>query len=120
MELEQQVVSLELAKKLKELGVEQESYWKWSADGELTRLESEVKHPDSCAAFTVAELGDIVPHRIEHQWSLHVLRTSEAWDVYYLDTEDTVLNSVAFAEPSIADAFARMLIYLIENDLYKA
>jgi len=71
MKLEDQVCSLELAKKLKELGVKQESYWSWlkgDADygdepyllGCTTKLEE-----DECSAFTVAELGEKLPNKIE-------------------------------------------------------
>jgi hypothetical protein len=35
MELEKQVVSLELAKKLKQLGVRQESFWYWEENPRL-------------------------------------------------------------------------------------
>lgn len=68
MKLEDQVVSLELAKKLKELGVKQESlFYYFSADddpndtwisyiGEI----DEITDGNDYSAFTVAELGDML------------------------------------------------------------
>tara|TARA_R110000851_G_scaffold202598_1_gene354359 strand:+ start:182 stop:670 length:489 start_codon:yes stop_codon:yes gene_type:complete len=69
MKLESQVCSLELAQKLKELGVKQESLWEWYIKGD----ESFVTGGDasihfeiegftcSCSAYTVAELGEGLP-----------------------------------------------------------
>ena len=75
--LEKQVVSLDLAKRLKELGVKQDSYWFWldcvaGIEGkrawrltdtiELARIaEQEIIPPERCySAFTLAELGEII------------------------------------------------------------
>jgi len=64
MRLEDQVCSLELAKRLKELGVKQESVFRWKQHRlEYAGLTAEPED-DACAscewfsAFTVAELGD--------------------------------------------------------------
>ena len=81
MKLEEQVCSLELAKRLKELGVKQESLFRWthalawskSTDGRKTpgRGKDYVEygnakaHKDFIAAFTVAELGEMLPRRLE-------------------------------------------------------
>ncbi len=70
MKLEQQVISLELAKKLKELGVGQESAfcWEWSGvQGDaatLVKWEDHTEHdhqPWIYSAFTVSELGEMLP-----------------------------------------------------------
>jgi hypothetical protein len=75
MELSKQVVSLELARKLKTLGVKQESVWAWyeATDRDDTpRLNRFDEHCTVCvlpkqqweenyAAFTVAELGEMLP-----------------------------------------------------------
>lgn len=76
MKLEEQVVSLELAKKLKELGVKQDGLFQWfrqfPGDDYLLHYidynhhEMDLKifkehFPDSCSAFTVAELGEMLP-----------------------------------------------------------
>ena len=57
MTLEQQVVSLELAKKLKELGCKQESYFWWDINGELTHF-GDGENSDYAVerAYSVAEL----------------------------------------------------------------
>lgn len=69
MKLEDQVTSLELSKKLKEIGVKQESlfYWvdneKWSDECQLEYIP-ELEFPrdeNSISAFTVAELGELFP-----------------------------------------------------------
>ena len=72
--LEQQVCSLDLAKRLKELGVKQESQFWWDKDdtGEYTQLiiafnfnsrNANLKvfrTDDAISAFTVAELGEML------------------------------------------------------------
>ena len=142
MKLEQQVVSLELAKKLKELGVKQESvfFWVVTHDGWEVLNHTLMRHPGSLgtlytvqvpdtgstySAFTVAELGEMLPFSIKFQkhicyltceknipdyggWvcryeSSDIIRPTKATDIFTADTE--------------ADARAKMLAYLIENDL---
>jgi hypothetical protein len=70
MKLEQQVTSLELSKKLKELGVPQNSlfYWEEYLVGENEYMgnkivafgEWECDEDEHLSAFTVAELGDLL------------------------------------------------------------
>src|SRR5215831_3657809 len=69
--LEQQVVSLDLAKRLKELGMRQESLYNWRTFKDSTRAVIEdskeqiyntIRHDyEYYAAFTVAELSEILP-----------------------------------------------------------
>ncbi len=63
MRIEEQVISLELAQKLKELGVKQESLFWWDDHTELG-MGHIVSYCDAdnpvCAAFTAAELGKIM------------------------------------------------------------
>ncbi len=77
--LEKQVCNLELAKRLKELGVKQESFWAWyeTTDRDDTpRLNRFDEHCTVCplpkqaweekyAAFTVSELGEMLPATID-------------------------------------------------------
>lgn len=77
MKLESQVCSLEYAKRLKELGVKQESLFYWSFyDGGFSEeepgitLTDEANHgfeEDLLSAFTVAELGEMLPKQIEYK-----------------------------------------------------
>ena len=82
MKLENQVVSLELAKKLKELGVKQDSHFIWHTNKSLQDCKTcnKCKKPnhfaelvsrndnrfvpygDWCSAFTVAELFNLLPN----------------------------------------------------------
>jgi hypothetical protein len=70
--LEKQVVNLELSKRLKKLGVRQESLFDWGkyAYGDEIKVVPTFgyqEHPYSyiCSAFTVAELGEMLPIEIE-------------------------------------------------------
>jgi len=63
MKLEDQVVSLELARKLKALGVEQKSLFKWTDEisGKPYIVYSQDKNYSyHYSAFTVAELGEML------------------------------------------------------------
>ena len=115
MKLEQQVCNLELSKKLKELGVKQESIFYWRLDdsrlfqGEF--YEDNIQYgitfcydsslgslnPDThISAFTVAELGEMLPRE------MRIECFKENWKQGYLDDTE-------------ANARAKMVIYLKEG-----
>lgn len=122
MKLESQVCSLDLAKRLEELGVKQESmfFWNgkreyirtglgahdgvneaWRKDDKLTweigRIESE--HPsceESCAAFTVAELGEYL-NTLRHG-PLATEASAAARGGYLFDTDYWALRLIDLLE----------------------
>lgn len=134
MKLEQQVCSLELAKRLKELGVKHESlfYWiefrnesspedKWpnvyhnlirKGQRNNWRERSYLKDLELYSAFTVAELGEMLPKEInDHKTSyLEITHRSGYWQTFYL-------GIVQMVSTNQTNAYAKMLIYLIENGL---
>ena len=128
MKLEQQVVSLELAKKMKELGFEQESLFYWHKSWNPTKkCENEpciifspgVKSDElNIPAYTVAELGEMLPLLCK---SYLTEMTGQRWEVN-IDIR-RVKKSTYFDDPIIfygkyeIDARAKMLIYLKENKL---
>lgn len=134
MKLEDQVCSLELARKLKELGVKQESsfyhiienghykLYPYKAPG--FSLEGIRKNPrkdwDWCSAFTVAELLAMIPKVLEN-------KENRAADYYFrIFTDDCIEWCVAHEgvdgsiysensdDPNLANVLARMLAYLIK------
>jgi hypothetical protein len=118
MTLEQQVCSLELAQKLKELGVKQESLFHWSrADnhgGLEVRYRQYVSEKDGeavehCSAFTVAELGEMLKPNAEH----FKIFSSADKPGYFAAYHHGGLGR----GETMADAAAAMLIYLLENKL---
>lgn len=133
MKLENQVVSLEIAKKLKELGLKQESLFHWEVfDGPINSPEIVTKtypktvqnNMDYFSAFTVAELGEMLPISIDG--ALLDTRKANGWYIRYKRDNDVIVPSGGkYAEaPFIgewqeteADARGKMLIYLLENKL---
>ena len=140
MKLEQQVVSLELAKKMKELGFEQESYLYW-VNVKSTQPQSDVNFwgiwrgmkdeilgvdvSKNISAYTVAELGEMLPAEVwllneppfKKQYLLTINRYTKSndWSVSYVRKDDQdFIDERAKTE---ADARAKMLIYLKENNL---
>lgn len=118
MKLEDQVCSLELAKKLKELGVKQKSLFSWveilafDAGWKIEMVHAPVT---GISAFTVAELGEMLPAEIDgyfiEYWNNH-------WQggINYMVSHKTEGSVSALTE---ADARAKMLIHLIEKGLVK-
>lgn len=146
MELQQQVVSLELAKKLKELGVKQESLFHYERDtyqmkypdglrdirpeiemvGEdINTREGDYFYPDakSIAAYTVAELGEVLPARITYQrpehpvYRLAMEKQDTRWNVVFVCADCGGRNLEPMLANTEADARAQMLVYLLENKL---
>jgi len=125
LELEAQVCNLKLSKKLKELGVKQESNWYWyDIVGKSEKEQEDSAHLGDAdyvlefktfrpyfATFTVAQLGEMLPDgmqsnridypdkKIWHSW---------AWNF-----------KPSFFAKTEANARAKMLIYLLENNFIK-
>jgi hypothetical protein len=115
MKLENQVVSLDLAKRLKELGVKQDSYGYWANGRVWPFVMLDFDHLENAvAAFTVAELGEMLS---EGMTDSHMMATGR-WTCEYLPsvTEDGSDKEVRVDADTEADARAKMLIYLIENN----
>lgn len=136
MTLEQQVCSLDLAKRLKELGVKQESLFLWcnfgkddwrgpysNIDGISIRLP-ETPGPYSftkddcwewCSAFTVAELGEMLPTLVDgcRIITQHGLM-GKRWFVT-LENMTTHEEVYKAEEKTEADARSKMLIYLMKE-----
>lgn len=142
MKLEQQVCSLELSKKLKQLGLNKESYFLWlEIDTSTTTLNHdtiggiewilipsdsiEVTMAKGFAAFTVAELGERLPSILEFedtepdQYLQSGKLNEHCWDICYVNAHNIQINDATCAAENEADARAKMLIYLIENNLLK-
>lgn len=132
MTLEQQCVSLELAKRMKELGVKQDSSYYWEYGGKLSKgfssilITREEKHKsrfssaDSAwsyySAFTSAELGEMLPIMVKGEENkmgfLECYKfNQEYWECGYEH------YPTFFKAKTEADARAKMLIHLKENHL---
>ena len=154
MELRKQVCSLELAKKLRELDVKQESLFYWMEMYDLSRKEKYIDSKnetkvvygkkyelgENCSnndfsAFTVAELGEMLPQKVEkHQpgkMEYYYFGTGKTHklDEYYEEHEVSYSchNDSLKAEEILqimranteADARAKMIVYLLEKKLLK-
>lgn len=130
MKLEEQVCSLELAQKLKSLGVKQESYFYWSNAMDGTwRVENRAffkfDRRSDVSAFTVAELGEMLPMVVHGDYDHLIIEKSiQHWLIYYSRDREGCPRSTNHslyiyltASRTEADARAKMLIYLIENKL---
>lgn len=124
MKKEEQVSSLELSKELRKLGVKQDglySYFQYDEWNVMLRETSEVFSPNNecgynkdnliCSAFTVAELGEMLPDG-SHSIKFNQIHRIE-YNMDYIKAPRQVDNNEA-------NARAKMLIYLIENKLIEA
>lgn len=118
--MENQVVSLELAKKLKEFGFEQKSLFWWDkGDGIEDRIEYSPDKPllELVSAYTVAELGEMLPMEVLFEdvyFKLAIWKIPKGWSIFYGGENYALKDEVS---EKLADAMAKMLIYLKENNL---
>lgn len=133
MELEDQCCSLELAKKLKDLGVEQKSIFVWEYYDDQCHGLKYIPYAvvpniynkfKLYAAYTVAELGEMVPTKVRKQgWiEFKKIRNSATKKYHYLCLYKEYayhINEINYncSAENEADARAKMLIYLLENNL---
>lgn len=143
--IENHVVSLELSKRLKELGVKQEScfYWFTKIESQITKIvgdeiygEGEIKSwveedmdvsalagVDKYPAYIASELGEMLPMTQPDESGDYIC------DGYFSVSMDEKEGkriwssqydgSGFFEGGSIADAIAKMLIHLIEQGIIK-
>jgi hypothetical protein len=119
MKLVEQVCSLELAKRLKELGVKQESYFYWTTLEYYVHIPGVQEGPTPCvmpgfevdgrnklSAFTVAELGEILPITIYGDFD-HLIcdKAIKHWFVYYSRDREGSLRSKSGLHLHTADTF---------------
>lgn len=131
MKLEEQVASLELCKRLKELGTEQKQrafYWVHISEPEWVlwywkecvlhkenayQFRNALDHEEYIAAFTVAELGAMLPT----DYGTQVISCGNEREWFAIYDEGDGLKDM---EPEIfalteADCRAKMLIHLLEK-----
>lgn len=117
-----QVSSIDLAKRLKDLGVKQDSIFDWvlnnyEPDYYLWLMSpynrEHLKFKEQYSAFSVSELGEMLPD-CSFSW-----RVDNAGNIEWLCSCDEPIASNAIRANTEADARAKMLIYLIEEGLIK-
>jgi hypothetical protein len=122
MNIEQQVISLDIAKRLKELGVGQESTFLWivSSHGDkwvsfnnddLPKILIRDKG-EWFSALTSAELGELLPYYFSSE------KHSNDWRAGFANPQETRYEKLGFFSAATeADARGKMLIYLLENKI---
>lgn len=136
--LEQQVCSLESAKRLKELGISQQSLYSYVDMGDYRQKKYSGYKPyfklvdydcakarrynefpdEQYSAYTVAELVELLPNRLVGKnfiLELVIFKGNQEYTIGYRG-EPSDKNIWAGAD-TLANAIAKMLIYLIENKL---
>lgn len=117
----------ELSKQLKDLGIKQTSMYYWFTDGINNQLSENTdyirgiygyggKRDAKYSAFTASELGNMLPEEViyENAWKdLTINVVGKHWAVWY-DKDNKRKDN------NLADAMAKMLIYLIESGFVKA
>lgn len=128
MNLEQQVISLDLSKRLYELGVKQESLFYWTEKDEYSELGyglsvSLVKDDliyyhsefNSYSAFTASELLELIPLSI-NDWIFKIESNNGVYEIKYCSYDGKKQLWVS-NHTNILNALSKMIIHLIENKL---
>lgn len=122
MPIEQQSVCLQLAQRMKELGVIQRSYFGWRQGGLNIphgewRLVDTRTYGQQIAAFTSAELGHMLPGN--DGTCYFVTQKGMMGNLWYCTRRLMNGNDIVteFSAETEADARAMMIIYLLENNV---
>jgi len=144
MKLKDQVTSLKLSKKLKKLGVKQESIWYWTdftgvktkvggrfyttdwyiTDNNLVEIDKVIFGKHYISAFTVAELGEKLPLSLKEDADKGISFSVETKGLQIYKSYDNKSWIVSYggrnqSNKSEAEARGEMLAYLIKNKLIK-
>lgn len=119
MKKEDQVVSIELAKEMEKLGIEQDSVWYWTGAEWNDEVEWVLIHQDErdrirkeiFSAFTVAELGEMLPQGYWESGKIAIDSIYFCSYVYDFEAPDGYVDELKYGNTE-ADARAKMWIYL--------
>ena len=124
MELTNQVCSLELSQRLKELGVKQGSlFYRFQGEGhqyifckyyEQYSPHVDLDINDGYSAFTVSELGKMIPKYLNFNIEFD---NSGKWMIHFCVNKDD--HAISFNDENLASLIAKTLIYLLENGYIK-
>lgn len=128
MELKEKTTSLELSQRLKDLGIQQDGYFKWSCydndlkDWRVVSAHDHVVDSQDCSAFISDELGEILPKECHTAKQVRYVDGKAIWEGDYTcwaddkipGTEDEYPNESGETE---AEARGNMLVYLLKNGL---
>ena len=120
---------LKYAKRLEELGEKQESIWWWDLSNntivpfgiwgkDLSFYQKAASNGDIVSAFTVAELGEMLPQHFEKDNETYNLVIVEDVKAIIYEAEvcyNTFETLIKIEGDTEANARAKMLIWLIEN-----
>lgn len=118
MRVEKQLTSVEISNKLHILGVTTPSifYREWTGAKEDQIGINEVPEycPDNINCYTVAELGEMLPPRLQID-----KYDNGKWAIYWIEANanEHRHNSHKESADTQVDAYAKMLIYLLENKI---
>jgi hypothetical protein len=128
MKIEDQVVSLELAKRLKKLGVKQHGLFSWQIDdNKIAHLNLSFMgglNDEEYSAYAVAELGEMLPDTIiadsccANLFIAKGTREIGKWTISYSTYHSQTIP--VFTEENEANVRALLLIHLLENGYVKA
>jgi hypothetical protein len=135
--IDQHVTSLELSKRLNELGVKRDEscfIWKnyftkpdkFSVAPRVVIPLCNLKEDEWCPAYLASELGEMLPCLIKDKSKdaelfLHLHAQDDRLHIAYVSYSHMAFcpNASGFTSHNMADMYAKMLIYLIENSHVK-
>lgn len=127
MKLEKQVCSLELSKRLKELGVKQSSLFYFTLGGIVYRSEMPFFIDTNYSAFTAAELIQLLPKEIDSNFKFYPYELNIKWELHYSDDKKWHVTYIRYNDNdkldyiiydvNLCNALSKMLVYLLENNL---
>ena len=120
MEIEKQVNSKELGEKLKELGVKEESLFYYYRETELLSLCKELDSyqiEKSYPAYTVAELIEILGE--DFRWLKKRGHNENTVWLAQARIHPITSKDIKVTAKTPQEALAKLLIYLLENNLIK-
>jgi hypothetical protein len=126
METEKQVCTADQGRKLKELGITANSLFWWVDRGQHSKLvyAGQIEFGDMlplCPAYTVAELGLLLPAFRKNDYDLKCSKDSmwDGWDIEYsypkIGGGKACFEDMQVYGDTQAEACALMLIWLLEN-----
>lgn len=135
MNIESQVTSLELSKKLKDLGVKQDSLFYWYKnpikiidDTFFIEYEESINvniyrdYPDPIklySAYSASELLELLPDKIKIEninYYFDIKKTHFNYIASYNDLTTLIIDE---SDKNVCNALAKILIRLIENNLHE-